>query len=144
MNQKRKLVFSCLLLLALGTAVILLFSRIPRITASKVDRIVVWTQALKEPPQLDAGEKGTIISLFNKARYMGKGTGEGGTPEYGVVVYLKDGSRMQISAFHGLGRNFEVSLHNAKGKKTIWCYINSPELEDFLENHLLGKFGLAD
>ena len=65
----------------------------------------------------------------NEAQYGGKATGEGGTPEVQVYVSFQDDSYLIVSEFNCMGRDFEVSLRGADGKKSAWYYVNSEELE---------------
>lgn len=111
--------------------------RFPQITTDKVDRISAWVQGAGGERQLNAEETETLIALFNKSRYEREGTGEGGTPEYGVTVYDQNGAVLTINDFHSLDLDFEVTLRNADGERESWCYVNNEELEIYL-TELLG------
>ena len=80
-----------------------------RISESKVEKAELNGYLLPEE------DLNTFIYWFNKAEYKGEGTGEGGTPDYTLEVFFKDGSTMRISDFGGKGITFEVFRFDADG-----------------------------
>lgn len=98
----------------------------------RIDAKTVLKVSFGSTPEFDGWsveDTETFIDLFNRAKYAGEGTGEGGTPEISVYVYFKDGSYMCVNDFGGKGRNIEVTLFNSD-KKTY--YLNSEDLEAFI------------
>lgn len=117
------------------TLCVLLFAKhinMYKIDSDQVEKITIWYYLSDGEQELNAHDAETFIKLFNKAKYGGQGTGEGGTPEYGLVVYYVDGSYLRINDFRRMGRNFEVSLHDANGHKKDWYYMNSQDLYEFV------------
>ena len=104
----------------------------PTISASEVESIHVWAEGTYNEIQLNTHEMKTFIKLYNKSEYKGEGTGNGGTPEWGVFVCYKNGSEMYINEFNGRNLDFELSLHTASGQEA-WCYINNQELMKFIQ-----------
>lgn len=98
-----------------------------RISESKVEKAELNGYLLPEE------DLNTFIYWFNIADYKGEGTGEGGTPDYTLKVFFKDGSFMRISDFCGKGITYEVSRFDADGNKTEWYYVYIDELENFFE-----------
>ncbi|MBR5264494.1 MAG: hypothetical protein IKV50_07365 [Clostridia bacterium] len=98
-----------------------------RISESKVEKAELNGHLLPEE------DLNTFIYWFNKAEYKGEGTGEGGTPEYSLEVFFKDGSFMRISDFNGRGITYEVSRFDAERNQTEWYYVYIDELETFFE-----------
>lgn len=80
-----------------------------------------------------------FIKLFNSAKYAGKGTGEGGTPDIEIFVYYKDGSYLKVHEFSGIGQDFEAFHRDPNGKQKSWYYLKSEELEAFVLE-MLDKF----
>lgn len=105
--------------------------KIERIEENQVEKIVVWSQYAEEY-ELSADDSARFIELYNSSKYSGKGTGEGGTPKFGIYVYFRDGARLRVNDFDGLGKDFEVSLYNSDGASKAWYYINSEELYNFV------------
>ena len=105
--------------------------RVERIEANQVKRITVWTQ-ITEECELNADDSAKFIALFNSSKYEGKGTGEGGTPEFGICVYFCDGTYLLVNDFGCLGKDFEVSLRDSDGNDKEWYYLSSEELYTFV------------
>ena len=98
----------------------------------RVEKIVIsFNQA--EGYELTAAESAAFIKSYNTSAYAGEGTGEGGTPEFGITVHFRDGSILRVNDFSAMGRNFEVSLRDAAGDKKAWYYVNSEELYAFVQ-----------
>ena len=98
-----------------------------RISESKVEKAELNGYLLPEE------DLKTFYYWFNKAEYKGEGTGEGGTPDYTLKVFFKDGSTMRISDFGGKGITFEVCRFDADGNNTEWYYVYIDELETYFE-----------
>ena len=102
----------------------------PGISSTQVESVHVWVQGTYNEIQLNEDDMETFVALYNQSQYMGEGTGNVGTPEWGVFVCYKNGDELYINEFNGF-EDFEVSLHTSTGKKA-WCYINNQELMGFL------------
>lgn len=98
-----------------------------RISESKVEKAELNGYLLPEE------DLKTFYYWFNKAEYKGEGTGEGGTPDYTLEVFFKDGSTMRIYDFGGKGITFEVFRFDADGNRTEWYYVYIDELETYFE-----------
>ena len=120
--------------LALGVVLLgaFLFAQWRGSRVIKADQVVkVYFAGVTESEAWSAEDAETFIELFNMAEYAGRGTGEGGTPEVQVYVSFQDDSYLIVSEFNCMGRDFEVSLRGADGKRRAWYYVNSKELETF-------------
>lgn len=106
-------------------------NKIDKIEETQVDKVVVWSFG-NETRKMNLDDTARFIELYNSSEYAGKGTGEGGTPEFGIHVYFSNGTRLDLNDFNGLGKDFEVSIRNAGGNRTAWYYINSEELRTFV------------
>ena len=51
-----------------------------------------------------------IIEEYNKSKYGRRATGEGGTPDFGLIIFFKNGQKTLVNDFYG---KVEVS-HNKK------------------------------
>ena len=103
----------------------------PQISYAQIESVHVWAQGTYNDMQLNVDEMKTFITLYNQSQYMGEGTGNGGTPEWGVFVCYKNGDELYINEFNG-SEDFEISLHTSTGKKA-WCYVNNQELINYLQ-----------
>lgn len=125
-------VFSALFIVILCMSLFTACQRVAQIEANEVERIAVWTQ-ITEECELNADDSAKFIELFNSSKYEGKGTGEGGTPEFGICVYFHDGTYLRANDFSGFaGRDFEVSFCDSDGNKKEWYYISSKEFYTFV------------
>lgn len=93
-----------------------------------MERIEFWHQ-FGEGFELNAEDSARFIELFNASKYEGKGTGEGGTPDFGIRVYFRDGTSLSATDFSG---KLEVSIFSADAEKKAWYYLSSNELYAFL------------
>ena len=100
------------------------------IFAKEVASVHVWSQGKSGDILLDSAETATFIDLYNQSEYMGEANGNGGTPEWGICVSLKNGDELYINEFNGR-EDFEVSWYTAVDKKA-WCYVNNPELLSYM------------
>ena len=106
------------------------------ITVDEVQKIRFSSQK-SEDKELTSDEIEAFVELYNKSEYDGEATGEGGTPYYGVTVYYKDGSSLQINDFHSIGHDFEVGFRYDDDKRfENSFYVNNQELTDYLEGFL--------
>ena len=131
-TRKTLSVFSVLIIVILCVSLFTACQRFERIETSQVERIVLWTQTTVDEYELNAEESAKFIELFNSSKYAGKGTGEGGTPEFGIRVYFRDGAYLRVNDFAALGKDLEVSLHDSEGKEKAWYYISNEELYTFV------------
>lgn len=96
-----------------------------QIDADRVERIIVCNPAAE--CEIDADDAGKFIQLYNASAYGGKATGEGGTPDFQVSVYLDNGNPIRVNDFGALGKDLEVSSGSAD-----WFYLNSEDLYSFM------------
>lgn len=137
-TQKIVSAFSALFLVILCVSLFSACQRVERIEANQVEKITVWTQTMQER-ELNADDSAKFMELFNSSKNEGKGTGEGGTPEFAIRVYFRDGTYLLANDFSGsAGRDFEVSLYDSDGNKKEWYYISNEELYTFV-SELAGK-----
>ena len=121
-------IFSVLFIVTLCVSLFTACRKMERIEEDQVDKILVWVQNTEEY-ELTANDSARFIELYNSSKYEGKGTGEGGTPKFGIYVYFRDGSHLCTNDFFG---ELEVSLYSADGNKKAWYYISSEELYPFV------------
>ena len=104
--------------------------RFPKIDPEQVDTVSVWVHTSQW--NMTSSDVDKFINLYNASKYKGEGTGEGGTPAFGVEVYFVDGSELHIHDFQAMGRDFEVTFFDASGERTAWYYINNQALLEYL------------
>ncbi len=121
-------IFSALFIVILCASLFAACQRVEQIDANQVERIEVWHQ-LGGSLELTADDSARFIDLYNSSKYEGKGTGDGGTPDFGILVYFRDGTYLSASDFFG---KLEVSLRTADGGQKAWYYISSKELYTFV------------
>lgn len=136
-KQRIKLGFSVLVIIILCASLFAACQKIERIEENQVEKIVVWSQYTEEY-ELSADDSARFMELYNSSKHGGKGTGEGGTPEFGIYVYFQDGAYLCVNDFGCLGKDLEVALYNTDGSPNAWYYINSEELYNFV-SELAGK-----
>lgn len=122
---------SLVILLSLCTFLVIKHMNRHKIDSDRVEKITVWSHSFEEQ-ELNTRDTETFIKLYNKAKYGGEATGEGGTPEYGVHVYFVDGARLVINQFGYVGHDFEVALYDANGPQNDWYYVDSQDLYKFV------------
>ncbi len=95
-------------------AMVLLFSScgtaFAPLETDKVEKITLWTQEAEV--ELAAEDIQTVVDLYNTSVYGGKATGEGGTPDWGLYIHLKNGDTMCVNQFFG---EFEVFIEDKAG-----------------------------
>ena len=64
-----------------------------------VEKIIVWTHQSERKASED--ESSSILEQYNASKYSGSSNGEGGTPEFGVRIYLKNGDEINVNDFSG-------------------------------------------
>ena len=101
-----------------------------QIDPHRVERITFEDRP--ETRELTADEAEKFIELYNSAVYAGEATGDGGTPDYNFTVHFKDGSYMWVNDFDSMGKDFEVSVHNALKIQVAWYYVDSQRLLNFM------------
>ena len=124
------LIVSAICAVVLCLSLFVHWNSLHKIDAERVEKIQLGNAPTSVT--FNAEDTAKFIELFNSAQYAGKGTGEGGTPDWIAFVYYQDGSYLTISEFGGAGRSFEVFLRDANRNKKAWYYVNSEELESFL------------
>lgn len=107
--------------------------RYPTIEAEQVESIFLWEHTSCWEMDPDQSEK--FLKLYNRSWYKGKGTGEGGTPGFGVKIHFVDGAVWYINDFQTMGRDFEVGLFEDDQRKA-WFYLNNQALLDYLIDDL--------
>lgn len=130
--KKKAWLFGILGAIALGILVLCISIfvndiKIHKLYPDQVVAIEVWPHC-----KLNAEDTEAFIKLYNKSKYKGEGTGEGGTPEYGAAVCFADGTFLLINEFGSPERDFEVFFREADGKKKDWYYVNNQDLREFL------------
>lgn len=126
--KKKGIIFGIVgvLLLCVAVVFVLNWNRTDRINAFRVERIELMDGSLS------AEKTREFIRLFNSASYAGEWIGDGGTPDYQVFVYYRDGSCLIVSDFRAADRDFEVTLREEDGEKPVSYYVNSEELKEFV------------
>lgn len=124
-------IISGLLIVILCVSLLTACNRIERIEETQVEKIIVWVYDCGQKEyEMTSDDTKNFIELYNSSKYEGKGTGEGGTAEFGIRVYFRDGTYLLISDFSGF-RKFEVTLRNAEGVRRAWYYISSEKFSEF-------------
>lgn len=134
--MKHRRTFFVLLAIALVICVAVIYTaiRINHISLSQVERIVIsnWHQGL--PYEWTDEEIEYVVNLYNTAVYGGFADGSGGTPNYEVFIYFRDGSYMRISEFNGIKADYEVRIFDSSGVfATPTYYIKSDKLRTFFD-----------
>jgi len=62
-----------------------------------VKKAVVWTHQPEN--QLTEDEVLKIIEEYNKSKYGRRATGEGGTPDFGLIIFFKNGQKTLVNDF---------------------------------------------
>ena len=119
------------ILLSLCTFLVIKHMNRHKIDSDRVEKITFWSYSFDEQ-EMNAHDTETFIKLYNKAKYGGEATGEGGTPEYGVNVYFIDGTRLIIYPFGSVRHDFEVALYDANEPENDWYYVDSQDLYQFV------------
>ena len=125
-------VFSVLIIVILCVSLFTACRRFERIETSQVERIVLWTQTTVEEYELNAEESAKFIELFNSSKYEGRESEYGTTAEFGIHVYFRDGTYMNVNDFQSGGFDFEVSLRDSDGKEKTGYYTSNEELYTFV------------
>lgn len=126
---------SALFIIILCVSLFAACQKMEQFETNQVEKIVVWAQHTEEY-ELNADDSARFIELYNSSKYGGKGTGEGGTPEFGVTVYFHDGTFMRANDFSAASGDFEITLHDSDGNRKAWYYISSKELYAFVSELL--------
>lgn len=64
-----------------------------------VENIVVWTHESER--KLTEAEALKAIEQYNMSEYGGRATGEGGTPDFGLIISLASGEIINVNDFYG-------------------------------------------
>ena len=123
--------FSALLIVFLCVSLFTACQRFERIEASQVERIVVWTHLVEEC-ELNEDDSAKFIELFNSSKYEGKESDFGTTPEFGIYIYVRDGTYLYVTDFPCGGMDFEVSLHDSDRNEKEHYFITNEELYAFV------------
>jgi hypothetical protein len=62
-----------------------------------VEKAVVWSH--QSEYQLTEDETSKVIEEYNKSKYGGRATGEGGTPDFGLSIFFEDGQEAWVNDF---------------------------------------------
>ena len=89
---------------------------------SDVEKIIIRTHQSEREASED--EASSIIELYNASKYGGKATGEGGTPDFGARIVLKNGNEIRVNDFYG---KVEVFAPNKA------FYLESQELYEMIK-----------
>ena len=126
--MKIRFVFSVLFLVILSLLLLTACRKLEKIDADLVEKIVLWEHSPPGIP-LTAEESAKFIELYNASEYDGKPTGEGGTPDFGIMVYFTDGTCLHANDFYG---RLEAWITNPEGHTQDDFYIRSQELYAFV------------
>lgn len=129
MNKKTtQIIVTCVILIciaAAGTA-IWLYTSLPIINLSEIEKIEVWTYP-SFSYELTEDEINVFSDIYYDSEYLGKRDG-GTTPSHGVRIYYKNGESLSIhdaqSTVFELRHSGDSSLKTHK--------IDSPALLDFI------------
>ena len=99
--------------------------RYQTVSIEDVESVSVWTHSGRY--ELTEDEATKFIELYNNSEYKGKATGEGGTPEFGVIISLKNGKEMHVQEFCGKHADFEA-FGNAKNS----FYLDNQEILSYI------------
>lgn len=119
------LVVVMLLLLGAGLFFALSAPRFQAVDAARVESVTVWNHETDR--QLSAEETATVMQVYNGATYGGKATGEGGTPDFGARILLKNGQTILVNDFSG---KVEVFTNDLFGRG---FYLESATLYSIIE-----------
>jgi len=133
--------FKILIIFILCLSLAACLGRLESVEGDQVEKIAIWRHSHQNEVFLEPGEAQSVLSMYGAAHYGGKATGEGGTPEFGLVFYLKNGERLYLNDFSEQPE-FEAFLRSENGEKSDAFYVESDELRTFTKN-LLWKYGGA-
>lgn len=89
--------------LCLCTFILLLFSgcgySFSAIDSADVEKMIVWTHESRR--ELSEEEISGLMAQYNASSYGGKATGEGGTPDFGIKIVLRNGKELFVNDFYG-------------------------------------------
>ena len=130
MNKKTtQIIVACGILVCIAAAgiAIWLYTSLPYINLSEIEKIEVWTYP-SFSYELTDEEIDEFIDIYYDSEYLGKRDG-GTTPLYGVRIYYKNGESLSIhdaqSTVFELRHSGDSSLKTHK--------IDSPALLDFIK-----------
>ncbi|MBR2338567.1 MAG: hypothetical protein IKA63_03785 [Clostridia bacterium] len=119
------IVVAVLLLLGGGLFFVLSSPQFQAVDTDQVASVTVWNH--ENDRQLSAEEVTAVIEAYNAAIYGGKATGEGGTPDFGARILLKNGYTILVNDFSGKS---EVFTNDLFGRG---FYLESAELYGVVE-----------
>ena len=132
MNKKTtQIIVTCVILIciaAAGTA-IWLYTSLPYINLSEIEKIEVWTYP-SFSYELTEDEIYVFSDIYYDSEYLGKRDG-GTTPSHGVCIYYKNGESLSIHDAQSTVFELEYSDRRDDGVKTH--KIDSPALLDFIK-----------
>ena len=130
--KKRRIatILAALFVVILCVSLLVITNRIEKIKDNQVEKIIIWSDT-KGEYEFNSDETAEFINLYNSSKYKGKATGEGGTPEFGIRVVLRDGGRFNITNVCCSDEEFELSIRNSDGEKENWYYFKNQSLYDF-------------
>ena len=99
--------------------------RYKTIDEEKIVSAEVWTH--NGNYELNDDELTEVIKLYNASEYQGKATGEGGTPEFGVIISFENGDWLYVNEFCGKSGDFEAFY-----KATKAFYLDNEELLSYV------------
>ena len=62
-----------------------------------MEKAVIWTH--QSEYQLTEDEALKVIEEYNKSKYGGRVTGEGGTLDFGLIIFFENGQRTSVNDF---------------------------------------------
>ena len=132
MNKKTtQIIVTCVILIciaAAGTA-IWLYTSLPYINLSEIEKIEVWTYP-SFSYELTDEEINVFSDIYYDSEYLGKRDG-GTTPSHGVRIYYKNGESLSIHDAQSTVFELQYSDRRDDGVKTH--KFDSPALLDFIK-----------
>ena len=132
MNKKTtQIIVTCAILICIAAAgiAIWLYTSLPYINLSEIEKIEVWTYP-SFSYELTEDEIYVFSDIYYDSEYLGKRDG-GTTPSHGVIIYYKNGVSLSIHDAQSTVFELQYSDRRDDGVKTH--KIDSPALLDFIK-----------
>ncbi len=132
--KKFKAVIVVSLIIVLGTLLLTGCKKVEPLDTDEIEKIVAWTQTDEYELRQDEIER--IVELYNLSKHGGEPTGEGGTPQFGIRIYLNNGKVINVNDFSANDKDFEAFICDSANQKTDEYYIINKELYMYLSSIL--------
>ena len=125
-------------------------STVPQVNRDDVEAVILMVYSGSQQYFLSAEEIDRCVELYNQSEKAGKHTGEGGTPDYSLVISLKNGTSIHLQdELHyaydfAMSKNFNTQkyLDMFLSNFTETYYVNNSELLMFVETLIEEKFSI--